>query len=153
NNTSSKIWSLNLINNSDTDRTFELIFYVEWVLGTMRQETFRYINTNVDKEGNFLYARNFWNAEFSNLFVSAGSNLSLQDFTTSRSNFLGPNASLDKPAALFVINVRAKSKLKIPYGTVLDKKVGFGFDSCAALKYEIELLQGEETNIVFFINT
>lgn len=148
--TSSRIWSLNLKNDSDEDRSIELLFYFEWVLGVSRTESYRYLNTALDKEGNFLYAKNFWNAEFGNQIIAVGSNLDIQDFTTDRGFFLGSNSGLDKPAAL--ANNKNKSKPKVSSGLTLSRKLGFGFDSAAILKYEVTVPKKGENTVAFYVS-
>ncbi len=149
-NTSSKIWSLNLKNESTEERSFELIFYFEWVLGVSRTDSFRHISTNVDTEGNFLYARNYWNAEFADQILAVGSNLNLQDYTTDRGDFLGNNARLDRPYALAFGTSRNRLKSKAPSGISLSRRVGYGFDNCAVLKYQVTIPKGEDANIAFY---
>jgi len=151
-NTSSKIWSLNLKNDTGEDRSFELVFYFEWVLGVSRTESFRYINSNVDPEGNFLYARNYWNAEFADQILAVGASLDLQDYTTDRGDFLGPNARLDRPSALVGHSTKSKTKSKTPFGLSLSRRLGFGFDNCAVLKYQVDIPKDEETTVAFYVS-
>jgi cellobiose phosphorylase len=108
------------------------------------------LNTALDKEGNFLYAKNFWNAEFGNQIIAVGSNLDIQDFTTDRGFFLGSNSGLDKPAAL--ANNKNKSKPKVSSGLTLSRKLGFGFDSAAILKYEVTIPKKGENTLAFYVS-
>ncbi len=94
-----------------------------------------HIVTEQDPESGALFASNPYNTEFAGrvaFFDVDGMN---KTFTCDRTEFIGRNGSLRNPAAM----LRAK----------FSGKVGVGFDSCAAIQVSVDLIEGQEKEIIF----
>ncbi len=129
---------LKIRNNSQRPRKLSVTGYVEWVLGELRSKTAMHVTTDVDVNTGTILARNSFNFEFSErvAFFQASANFTCS-FTCDRTEFLGRNGSLKRPAAMN----RAK----------LSGKRGAALDPCAAIQVIIEIEQGGEQEIVFIL--
>lgn len=150
-----RFWTLSIENTGEKQRTLELIFYIDWVLGVSRKDSFRHIHTGVDSNSGFLYAKNHWNQEFGDKILFVGATLPLQDYTTDKKNFLGVGPGLGQPTFLELLKKdekKRKLKTRPMVGSTLSRKTGFGFESSGILKYEIELPPFEKTSVGFYIS-
>ncbi len=132
-----KIIRLHITNRGEQARRLSAAFFAEWVLGTVRDQTVWSIVTEVDPESGALFARNAFNAEFGSAIAFADLSLRPRTLTGDRTEFLGRNGSLAKPAGL--------------RRTRLSGISGAGFDPCAALMATIELPPGGEKSIFFVL--
>ncbi|MGH8726644.1 MAG: GH36-type glycosyl hydrolase domain-containing protein [Burkholderiales bacterium] len=132
-----RIQKLRLRNASSRARRLSVTAYCEWVLGGHREETQQHIITNWDAESQALFARNSYHPDFAPHVAFAASAPAANSFTGDRTEFLGRNGSLARPAAL------KRSKLS--------RRSGAALDPCAALQVEVELDPGQETEIVFLL--
>ena len=132
-----RIQRLRLRNNSSRRRKISVTFYLEWVLGTTREETGAHIVTSWDSTDRVLVARNAYNPDFPTRvgFVSASPNIT--SWTGDRTEFLGRNGSHRKPAALS----RAG----------LSGRVGAALDSCGALQVVVEIEPNATQEVVFVL--
>jgi cyclic beta-1,2-glucan synthetase len=112
-------------------------FYSEWVLGSVRDRVAMHVVSEIDPESGALLARNSFNPDYSSRTAFADVNLRPRSLTSDRTEFLGRNGSVTRPAAL------TKENLAGTVGAVLDP--------CAALQARFELRGGEEKEIVFVI--
>jgi len=133
-----KISRLILENRSNRLRKLSVTGYVEWVLGFSRGKTAPFVVTERDAQTGAIFASNPLSIEF-------GSRVSFIDFngtptvwTADRSEFIGRNGSLERPAAL-----TRKEKLS--------GATGAGLDPCGALQTFIEIEPGERKELVFFL--
>ncbi len=133
-----KISCLRLRNGSTVTRKISVTAYVEWVLGTGRGASSPLIVTQRDEDSGALFARNPWNADF-------GEHIAFADFagrqtawTCDRGEFLGRNGGARNPAAL-------------QRGAILSGRTGAGLDPCAALQTTVEILPGQQVELVFFL--
>ena len=94
-------------------------YYVEWVLAAAREASAPFIVTEMDAATGALLARNHWRTEGGD-----------------RTEFLGRNGTLDRPAALVG-------------DAPLSNRVGAGFDPCGVL--QTELKPNGTAEIVFFL--
>ncbi|MBI5033167.1 MAG: carbohydrate-binding protein [Chloroflexi bacterium] len=133
-----KIMRLNLRNLSNRTRRFTATFFVEWVLGVMREQTQHFIVTEHDAESNSLFARNSTNDGYSQSVAFATVNQTVYGLTCDRSEFLGRNGTVSQPASIVQPNS-------------LSGNVGAGLDPCGVLQTQIELRVGEEKDIVFLL--
>ena len=124
-----------LRNYSDRTRRLSLTGYWELVMGEWRHDNQMHIVTESDPHSGALFARNAYGRECHNRVVFAQVSESLRTVTGNRSEFIGRNGSLNNPAAL----KRER----------LSSKVGAGLDPCAALQTQIELVPGQEREVVF----
>jgi len=124
-----------LRNHSDRTRHLSLTGYWELVMGEWRHDNQMHIVTESDPHSGALFARNAYGRECGNRVVFVQVSESLRTVTGNRSEFIGRNGSLNKPAAL------ARERLS--------GKTGAGLDPCAALQTQIELAPGQEREIIF----
>ena len=130
-----KISRLKLVNRTGRPRRLTVTAYVEWTLGAARAATAPAIVTQIDPETSALFARNPHHAEFSG-HVAFLDLLGVQrSWTGDRTEFLGRNGGLGRPAALAA-------------DTPLSKLVGGGLDPCGALQTEIRLAPNAQGEVV-----
>ncbi len=132
-----KIWQLRLRNQTGTERRLSATFYVEWVLGTHREETAQHVITEKDAETGALFARNSFNPDFGSAVAFADISLRPRSLTGDRTEFLGRNGRLALPAALL--------------RTGLSGQTGPALDPCASIQGQLVLRPGEEQVVVFVL--
>ena len=131
-----KIVQLSLKNLAARTRRVRVTYYVDWVLGDVREETQHYIVTEYDADMKALLARNTY---LGARMAFAAVVQPLFAATASRAEFFGRNGTYSLPVAL---TANAKR---------LSEQAGANLDPCAALQVEIELASEQETEIVFLL--
>ncbi len=126
-------------NESGVSRRLSVTNYIELVLGEMRSKTKMHIITEIDSSTGALFSRNPYNTDFPGRTVFLDVNTEINSFTGDRTEFLGRNGSMVRPAAL-------KQER-------LSNRVGAAMDPCAALQVKIDLGVGQEREIVFTCGT
>ena len=94
--------------------------------------------TELDSKTGAVFARSVLGGEFGGRVAFADLGGKQASVTGDRTEFLGRNGTLERPAAL-------------ERGSPLSGKVGAGLDPCAALQTLIELRPGASAEIVFFL--
>jgi cyclic beta-1,2-glucan synthetase len=133
-----KISRLTITNRSRQARRLSLTSYTEWVLDVSRGTSAQFIVTEVDPATGALFATNCWNTDFRDrvAFVDlAGAQTS---WTADRSEFLGRNGDLARPAALL-------------RDDKLSGRTGAGMDPCAALQTTIDLAPGASRTVTVLL--
>ena len=130
-----KFSALKVRNLSGRARKFSATGYVEWVLGDLRPKTTPHIITDCPVPGGAIFATNPYNSEFSNQVGFFDVDDSARTASTDRTEFIGRNGSLRKPAAM------NRSHLSGKFGATLDP--------CAALQVRFDLDLDQEREIVF----
>ena len=133
-----KVSVLTVENRSGRSRRLTVSAYAEWVLGTSRGENAHRIVTDLEPETGALLARNPWNTEFAGRVAFLDLGGAQTSWTCDRTEFLGRNGSLDRPAGL-------------DRGHRLRKASGAGLDPCAALQTGIELASGASTRVIVLL--
>ena len=133
-----KISRLTVRNASGRRRRLSVTAYVEWVLGVSRSASAPFIVTEIDPDTKAMIARNTWASDFGGRVAFADLGGAQTAWTGDRTEFLGRNGVLDRPAAL------------IREGR-LSGRVGPGLDPCGALQTVLELRAGEQVDVVFFL--
>ena len=126
---------LKIKNLTERTRRISITGYIEWVLGGLREKNAMHIITEADHQSGAIFARNSYNMEFPNRICFFNSSASIRTITGNRMEFLGRNGKLADPAVM-----------KRQY---LSGKVGAGLDPCAAIQVPLEMLEGEEKEVVF----
>jgi len=150
-----KWWHLELVNGDAVKRKLEIFLYVDLILGSTREESFRHIQTGYDKEKQFLYAANPFNRTYPNQIVFLGSNFNIYAFTTDRHEFLGRHRDLSSPQALesaypgYLFGDWFGTGREVP--VALSGRTGAGFDACAVLKVELDLEPGQRQHVLFYM--
>jgi cyclic beta-1,2-glucan synthetase len=111
---------LTVRNGSGRPRRLSVTAYVEWVLGTSRSASAPFIVTEVDPVTHVMYVRNTWSSDFAGRVAFADLRGAQTAWTGDRTEFLGRNGSLARPAAL-------------TRDGRLSGRVGAGLDPCAAM--------------------
>ena len=132
-----KILRLKVMNRDSRPRRFAAAYYAEWVLGTNRDQTSWTIVTELDPESGALFARNVFNPDFGSTIAFADMSLRPRTLTADRTEFIGRNRSLNRPAALGRVE--------------LSGLTGAGLDPCAALLGKFTVPANGETVVVFVL--
>jgi cyclic beta-1,2-glucan synthetase len=133
-----KVSRLSLTNATGRLRRLSIIGYAEWVLGSSRRASGPYLTTEIDTKTGAIFVSSVFGGEFGGrvAFMDLGGRQT--SVTGDRTEFVGRNGALDRPAAL-------------ENGGPLSGKVGTGLDPCAALQTSIELRPGASSEIVIFL--
>ena len=126
---------LKVQNTSARPRRLSVTGYVEWVLGDLRTKSAMHIITELDPNSGALLARNAFNPEFADRVAFFDVDDATRTISGDRTEFIGRNGTLQKPAAL----LRAR----------LSGKVGAAMDPCAAIQIPFELAEGQSRDIIF----
>jgi cyclic beta-1,2-glucan synthetase len=126
---------LKLRNDSAQARRLSVTGYVEWVLGDLRAKTAMHVATEVDAQTGAVFAHNAYNFEFPGRVAYFDVDDADRTVTCDRTEFVGRNGSLQRPAAMS--------------RTRLSGKVGAALDPCAALQVIVDLPPGAERKVVF----
>ncbi len=129
-----KVSVLTIENRSGRTRRLSVTAYAEWVLGTSRGAAAPHIVSALDPATNALFAHNTWNAEFGGRFAFLDLGGRQTAWTSDRTEFLGRNGALDRPAGLEL-------------GHRLRGAVGAALDPCAALQTTLTLADGASTQL------
>jgi cellobiose phosphorylase len=132
-----KLLCLTVRNVGDQPRRLSATFYLEWVLGSLRDNAPMQVVCESDAASGAILARSAWAGEFASLLAFAAAGPRLRSATADRAEFLGRNGTLSAPAALECID--------------LSGCVGPVLDPCAALMTEIVLAPGQTDEVVFVV--
>jgi cyclic beta-1,2-glucan synthetase len=132
-----KIFRLALKNTGAVQRRLSITFYAEWVLGENRSRTSIHVVTASEPETGAVTACNRYRQEFPERVAfmdlsSAGARD--RSFTGDRTEFIGRNGILGRPAALGRED--------------LSNRVGPGHDPCAAIRLVIDLEPSQEQIVI-----
>ena len=95
-----KISRLTLKNDSGRPRRLSVTAYAEWVLGSSRSASAPYIITELDSQTGALFAQSTWQGEFGGRVAFADLGGKQSSVTADRTEFIGRNGTLARPAAL-----------------------------------------------------
>jgi cyclic beta-1,2-glucan synthetase len=132
-----RIQRLQLTNFSSRRRRLTITSYLEWVLGSDKEETQLHLYTHWDPHSRALLAYNRYHPDYGSHVAFSSSTSSVTSFTGDRTEFIGRNGRLTNPAAL--------------HRKELSGKTGTGMDSCAALQTLIEIEPGSKQEIIFIL--
>ena len=130
-----KFTAITVKNRSGRARRLSATGYVEWVLGDQRQKTAMQVTTEIDPKTGAIFSRNPYNPEFAGLTAFFDTGEANRTVTGDRTEFLGRNGSLERPAAM----TRGR----------LSGRVGAALDPCAAIEVPFDLVDGQEREIIF----
>lgn len=122
-------------NVSGRPRRLSVTGYCEWVLGDFRRNSLLHVRTEVDPETGAMLARNHYSTEFPERIAFIDVHETASTLTGNRTEFIGRNGSLARPAAL--------------ERTRLSGKVGAGLDPCGAVQVAFDLPPGRERETRF----
>jgi cyclic beta-1,2-glucan synthetase len=130
-----KVALLTLTNTSTVDRRLSVFGYVEWCLGPPRPGERRFVVTEIDAATGAVFARNSYNTDFAGRVAFFCATGSARSCTADRSEFIGHNRTLSRPAALFRDRLGGRS--------------GAGLDPCGAIQIDVVVEAGESRRIAF----
>jgi cellobiose phosphorylase len=130
---------IKLRNDSGRNRKLSVTGYIEWVLGDLRPKTVMHIVSENEQQTNTLFARNQYHSDFANKVAFFNVDDPARSYTTDRAEFIGRNGTTRSPDALT--------------RTRLSNKASTGTDPCAAIQLTIDLLPGQEKEVVFRLGT
>ena len=133
-----KITRLKITNQSGRIRKLSITAYVEWLLGSPQRFGKTLIATEIDPETGAMFARNPWSDEFGEAFSFIDMKGRQSGWTGDRTEFIGRDGALDRPAAL-------------AEEAQLSNRVGAGMDPCGVLKTSVALGPVESTEIVILL--
>ena len=131
-----KFHALVLRNDSSQRRTLSVVYFVEWTLGSVREDQQLHIRTAFDEASGALTATQFWNGAGAGRVAFIASSPRARSWSGDRSSFFG-GGSRANPDAL--------------RRTVLDRRTGAGLDPAGALQISVSLDPGEQAEITFWL--
>ena len=132
-----KIIQLKLQNSTSQTRRINITYYIEWVLGSTRDDMSQFIVPEFDSQHFAILARNPYNTEFGEDVAFLAASREIHWVTTDRSEFLGPMGSYARPAALDRVGLSAR--------------VQAGADPCAAMQILLWLAPDETKEVTFLL--
>ena len=132
-----KIFRLRLRNDSSRSRRLSVTYFASLVLGGVREGNQLHILTSRDAQSGALFAHQYWNGAYAGQVTFASSSPAAASWTGDRTQFLGRNRALSRPAAL--------------ERTHLDNRTGVVLDPCFALQVQVSLERGAQTEVFFFL--
>jgi len=132
-----KILRLTLTNRLARPRRLTATYYVEWVLGALRDEQQAHVICELDGPAECLLARCGWNADFADRVAFVSADRTPHGFTCDRTEFLGRSGSYARPEALSRWGLSGSTEI--------------GADPCAALQTHLELAPGQSLDVHFVL--
>ncbi|HEY3497416.1 MAG TPA: hypothetical protein VGK73_22120, partial [Polyangiaceae bacterium] len=132
-----KILRLSLYNHLARPRRLTATHYVEWVLGTLREEQRTHVVSEFDAEARCILARSGWSSDFAGAVAFVAADRAPHGFTCDRAEFIGRSGSLREPEALRRWGLTGSTDPAA--------------DPCAALQTHLELAPGETLEIHFVL--
>ncbi|MDQ6634647.1 MAG: hypothetical protein M3Z10_07800 [Gemmatimonadota bacterium] len=133
-----RIARLTLTNNSPHTRRLSVTAYLEWVLGTSRTGTARFLRTEMDSATGAMFVQNTFSPDFGTRVAFADLCGAQTTWTGDRTEVLGRHGASDYPAAL-------------ADNAPLSGRTGDGLDPCCALATPLELAAGATASVVLLL--
>ncbi len=130
-----KILRLALKNRLARPRRLTVTYYVEWVLGALRDEQQAHVLCEFDASAQSVLARCGWTADFAERVAFVSSDCPPHGFTSDRAEFLGRSGSYSRPEALSRWGLSGSTEV--------------GADPCAALQVHVDLAAGQSLVVHF----
>ncbi|MEQ8677385.1 MAG: glucoamylase family protein [Aggregatilineales bacterium] len=134
-----KFVRLKLKNTASRPRRITITYYLEWVLGPIRDMTQQYLIPEFDSAHQTLLVHNPYSMEFGEHYAFVTADQMLHGFTSDRTEFIGFRGSLRAPAALKRIG--------------LNSTVQAGNDICSAVQLHMNLPLDGEGEICFIMGS
>jgi cyclic beta-1,2-glucan synthetase len=132
-----KVHRLRLRNDSGRQRRLTVVYFAEWVLGSVREDQQVHIQTSFDQPSGAILARQFWSGTHAGDPAFAAASPRATSYSGDRTLFLGRNNSGPKPAAM--------------ERTRLGNRTGAGIDPAAALQLSVTIEPGNQTEVIFLL--
>lgn len=134
-----KIQRLRLINQGQRPCRLRLTLANELVLGPHRELSQEHVATWWNDTEQLILAQNTIHQDYSHMVAFVGQNLRVTDFTTDRTEFLGPVHGDELPHGLGAPD--------------LSGRIGRGLDTIAVMRSDVELAPGAEIELDTFIGS
>jgi cyclic beta-1,2-glucan synthetase len=135
-----RLAQLRVVNTGDRPRRLTVTSYVEWVLGSQREQTQHQVQTAFDAAHGAILATNTFDPQFAGWVAFSALDTEVGAHTGDRREFIGRNGSLAAPIALVS-----------PTAPPLSNTTGAGYDPCAALQCAIVLGPGEHRDLTMLL--
>ena len=132
-----KVSHLRLRNDSKRSRLLSITAFVDWVLGTTREQQQVHVSTAYDSNSSAVLAQQSWTGAFAGNVAFLASVPAASSYCGNRLSFFGRDGSPEHPDSLNQAH--------------LDNQCGSGLDPCAVLQVTVSLLPGEERDVVFLL--
>ena len=132
-----KLVCLTVRNDDSRPRRLTATYYVEWVLGTARENAPLQVVCERDRESGAILARNAWAGDFAGKIAFVASGAAAQSVSADRTEFLGEHGSVSTPAAMKRVGLSGRASPAL--------------DPCAAVTTEVTLSPGETRQMVFVL--
>ncbi len=132
-----KIVQLAIRNDGSEQRTLTATYFVEWVLGTLREEASGRVICERDVESGAIVARSAWDGDFARKVAFIAASRLPRSFTCSRLEFLGRNGSVAQPIGLAAANFSGSVETQ--------------GDPCAAVMVEVSVSPGQAAELAFVL--
>ena len=132
-----KISHLRLRNESKRSRLLSVTAFVDWVLGTIKEQQQVHISTTYDSNSSAVMAQQSWTGAFAGNVAFLASVPAAASYCGNRISFFGRDGSPEHPDSLNQAH--------------LDNQCGSGLDPCGVLQVTISLLPGEDRDVVFML--
>jgi cyclic beta-1,2-glucan synthetase len=126
-------------NTASRPRRITITYYLEWVLGPLRDMTQQYLIPEFDSVLQTMLVHNPYSMEFGEHFAFVTADQALHGFTSDRTEFIGSKGSLSEPAALKRIG--------------LNSTIEAGRDICSAVQLHVNLPLDGESEICFIVGS
>jgi cyclic beta-1,2-glucan synthetase len=113
------------------------LYYAEWVLGSIKNQSQTFIQQSFDTHLHAIMAQNVFNHDFSRRIAFLAATREPQAVTTNRAEFIGRNQTYRSPAVLQRV--------------ALSGTISSAHDPCAAMSHILWLSPGEEKEITYLL--
>lgn len=132
-----KIVQLVIRNDGTELRRLTATYFLEWVLGTLREEASGRVTCERDVESGAIIARNAWEGDFTGKVAFVAASRLPRSMTCSRLEFLGRNGSVAQPIGLAAANFSGSVEAQ--------------GDPCAAIMVEVSVPPGQAAELTFML--
>ncbi|MHB1483474.1 MAG: GH36-type glycosyl hydrolase domain-containing protein [Saccharofermentanales bacterium] len=130
-----KLMILSLDNQTDESYDLTVTYFAEWVLGTFRELTERFISTEFDEANQIFSAKIFFTDDFKEKRAFLFSSEPIASFTGDMKTFIGKDGSVRYPKEIS--------------GQKLSNASGYGYEPCGAIQCAVHVDPHSSREIVF----
>ena len=132
-----KIIRLNLSNLDSSSRTISITYFVDLVLGKLKEQTSHFVMTKIDTTKGIIFAQNLHNNEYANATTFCYLSGENKTYTCDRLEFFGSCGRYSSPASL--------------QNQALSGRDGLSLDPCACIRSVHTLAASQESSYIFLL--